>query len=126
MSSDTEKPVDNPFLNSNILENLQELLQHEPNRAKEFLNKLKTLSQTFETLSDDEKKNVYEKFDKEFKYSIKNLRNKLLNEKYNAQEYEQFFPFETNTFWTVLSFFVVILAIGKKKKNRQISNFIFL
>lgn len=117
MNVDLPEDIDdqNPFLNSETIKLLQDLLQSINGRkiARALLRKFKVLSQSYSELGESERKIVQESLSKDFRDQLKALHvNLVSNENSQIESYNSYF----DQFWLVLSFCTVILSISMMHK----------
>lgn len=114
MSNVQEQANENPFLNSETIKILHDLLRTVDGRkiVKPLLRKFKELSQSFSELSESERKIVHENLNKDFREQLKALHANLVwdeSQRGSVSEREDSY-FEQ--FWVLLSFCTVILSIS--------------
>lgn len=106
---------ENPFLNSETIKLLQDLLQSVDGRkiAKALLRKFKVLSQSYSELGENERKIVHEILNKDFRDQLKALHANLLWGE-TSQSISGSGNWYFDQFWIFLSFCTVILSISMK------------
>lgn len=100
---------ENPFLNVETTKLLQELLQSVDGRkiAKKLLQKFSALSQTFEELSESERKIVHEKLNNDFRDQLRALHENLVGDTIKIVETDNY-----EQFWLILSICTVVLSLS--------------